>query len=105
MNMDHIYRYFEQHYLPKRDILPRIPLGADPDDMWNRIMSRRKEKASQLPLIGPRGQPFWYVTTDKMIAASETIVEELLNFDGASSRPASPRSKKSSIQAMWKARP
>ena len=87
MNMDHIYRYFEQHYLPKREILPRIPLGADPDNLWNRIMSRRKEKAAQLPLIGPRGQPFWYVTTDKMITASETIVEELLNYDGSSARP------------------
>ena len=70
--------YFEQNYIPKRDLLPRIPLGVDPAALWEEIINRRKARSTQLPLLGPRGRPFWYVTTEKMISASETIVEELM---------------------------
>ena len=82
MNKDALYRYFEQHYIPKRDMLPRIPLGTDPDGLWEDILSRRKARGTQLPILGPRGMPYWYVTTEKMVSASEMIVEELMAYDG-----------------------
>ena len=82
MNKDALYRYFEQHYIPKRDMLPRIPLGMNPDELWTEILGRRKAKSTQLPVLGPRGLPYWYVTTEKMVSASEMIVEELMAYDG-----------------------
>ena len=69
MTRDVLYRYFEQHYLPKRDMLPRIPLGTDPDEFWQEIQGRRRSRAQMLPLHGSGGIPYWYVTTDRMIAA------------------------------------
>ena len=31
MNKDAFFRYFEQNYIPKHDMLPRIPLGMQPN--------------------------------------------------------------------------
>ena len=81
INKDTLYRYFEEHYFSKRDMLPRIPLGLDPDAFWKDILTRRKARATPLPITGPRGLPYWYVTTEKMISASEMIVEELMETD------------------------
>lgn len=87
MTRDVLYRYFDQHYLPKRDMLPRIPLGTDPDEFWQEIQGRRRSRAQMLPLHGSGGIPYWYVTTDKMIAASELIVEELMEENNAGGPP------------------
>ena len=83
MNKDAFFRYFEQNYIPKHDMLPRIPLGVDPTALWEEIFNRRKARGTQLPILGPRGRPYWYVTTQKMISASETIVEELMEHESA----------------------
>ena len=62
-------------------MLPRIPLGLDLDAFWMDILTRRKARATPLPISGPRGLPYWYVTTEKMISTSETLVEELMATD------------------------
>ena len=85
MDREALYTYFEHHYLPKRDFFPRIPLGTDPEALWQEILNRRKEKGTTLPVYGPLGKQYWYVTTDRMIAASETIVEELMKGETVSS--------------------
>lgn len=79
MNRDALFRYFDQHYTAKRDILPCIPLGANLEEIWQEVNSRRRARAATLPILNPRGTAYWFVTTDRMVAASETIVEELLS--------------------------
>ena len=79
MNRDALFRYFDQHYTAKRDILPCIPLGANLEEIWQEVNSRRRARAATLPIQNPRGTAYWFVTTDRMVAASETIVEELLS--------------------------
>lgn len=81
MNKDTLLQYFERHYISRRDMLPRLPLGTDPDDFWKEIQKRRRARSTTLPIHGPAGTPYWYVTTDSMVAASETIVEELMASD------------------------
>lgn len=81
MNKDTLLQYFDRHYIPRRDMLPRIPLGTNPDEFWKEIESRRRAKSTTLPIHGPAGSPYWFVTTDRMVFASETIVEELMASD------------------------
>ena len=83
MNKDTLLQYFDQHHIPRRDVLPRIPLGMNPDDFWQEIQNRRRAKSTTLPIHGPKGVPYWYVTTDKMVNASMTLVEELMANDDA----------------------
>lgn len=81
MDREDLHRYFEKNYLSKRDMLSRIPLGMDPEKFWQEIQNNRKRKSQLLPLRGLNGNILWFVTTDKMITASEQIVEELLNLE------------------------
>ena len=79
MNRDMLFQHLEQHYLSKREMIGRIPLGEQPDDVWQEILNRRRLKSTILPIHSPRGTPYWYVTTQKMAYASERIIEELMN--------------------------
>lgn len=78
MNRDALFRYIDQHYIARRDILPCIPLGANLEEIWQEISRRRRARATTLPIQTPWGSSYWFVTTDRMISASETIVEEML---------------------------
>ena len=81
MDKDALTRYFDQHYIPRRDLLPRIPLGINPEEFWRDILGKRQARSTALPIHGPHGTMYWYVTTDRMISASETIIEEMLTHD------------------------
>ena len=81
MNKDTLLQYFDRHYIPRRDMLPRIPLGTNPNEFWKEIESRRRARSTTLPIHGPAGSPYWFVTTDRMVSASEAIVEELMASD------------------------
>lgn len=45
------------------------------------MLNQRRSKSTVLPLYSYKGTPYWYVTTDKMIAASEKIVEAMYEND------------------------
>ena len=60
-------------------IFTRLPLGVSPDAIWRELLNRRKSKSTMLPLYNHAGQPFWYVTTEKMVAASEKVIDALYN--------------------------
>ena len=78
MDRETLFRQLDRRYASKRDMLSRIPLGVDPDALWAELLDRRKSRATLLPLFNSRGSPYWYVTTDRMIAASEKVVGALL---------------------------
>ena len=83
MTKEKLLEYFGQHYIPRRDLLPRLPLGADPNELWQEIQNRRRARSAQIPIHNAKGAPCWFVTTDRMIAASETIVEEFMACEDA----------------------
>ena len=57
MNRDTLLKYFERHYAPRRGMLPRIPLGMNPDEIWQEIQNRRRAKSTTLPIHNPKGVP------------------------------------------------
>ena len=81
MDRDMLFRHLEQRYTSKRDMISRVPLGVQPDALWQELLNQRRSKSTVLPLYSYKGTPYWYVTTDKMIAASEKIVEALYESD------------------------
>ena len=81
MDREKLFQHFEKHYTARRDLISRIPLGIDPDKLWQEVLDRRKARAVTLPLISPSGSHYWYVITQNMISASEKIIEEYLNAD------------------------
>lgn len=79
MDRERLFRHLEQRYTSKREMISRIPLGTQADSLWQELLSRRRAKSTVLPVFSCFGMPYWYVTTDRMVAASEKIVETLLD--------------------------
>ena len=34
MNRERLFKHLEDHYIPKREMISRIPLGVQPDEFW-----------------------------------------------------------------------
>lgn len=81
MDQEQLLSHFEKRYVSRRDMLTRLPLGTQADGLWLQLLGRRKAKAVSLPISDSRGIPCWYCITDKMVEASEKIVETLLKLD------------------------
>ena len=75
MDKEKLFRLLEERYSSKRELLSRIPLGIHPDALWQELLNRRRARGEILPLYSHSGMPYWYVTTDKMVSASEKIIE------------------------------
>ena len=88
MDRETLLRYFEHNYISKRAVLPWLPLGMNPDAIWEELQKRRKAKCTMLPIHGSGGEPCWYVTTESMIAASERVVEEFMAYQPSMETPA-----------------
>ena len=83
MDKQQLLNYFQTHYLSRQEVLFRLPLNYSIDTFWPELLNWRKGHATMLPLYTPSGRPYWYVTTDKMIQASERLCEEALRADGS----------------------
>ena len=73
MDKDRLLQYFQQHYLSRQEVLFKLPLNVSIDTFWPELLNRRKAGATILPLFNATGMPYWYVLTDKMVAASERL--------------------------------
>ncbi len=78
MDKDKLLQYFQQHYLSRQEVLFKLPLNVSIDTFWPELLNRRKASATILPLFNASGMPYWYVLTDKMIAASERLCAEAM---------------------------
>ena len=77
MKREMLLQLLEKKYSSKREMISRIPLGVQFDALWQDVINLRRSKSIGLPLYNPYGERYWYVITDRMIAASEKIVEEM----------------------------
>ena len=78
MDRERLFQQLDLRYSSKREMLSRIPLGTQPEQLWQELLSRRRARSTILPIRNHLGMPYWYVTTNRMIAASEKIVEALM---------------------------
>ena len=87
MDREKLFRYLDQRYCSKRELLSRIPLGVQPEQLWQELLSHRRSKSTSLPLYSCNGMPYWYVTTEKMVSASEKIIEGLMEYEAENAVP------------------
>ena len=71
--------YFMENYLPKNEVLYRLPLDIQIEPFWAELQNRRKAGAVLLPLENAAGMPHWYTLTKKMVAASTRLCGEALS--------------------------
>ena len=71
--------YFMENYLPKNEVLYRLPLDIQIEPFWAELQNRRKAGAVLLPLENAAGMPYWYTLTKKMVAASTRLCGEALS--------------------------
>ena len=83
MDKEKLLAYFQTHYLSRQEVLFKLPLNISIDSFWPELLNRRKAKAQLLPLYNASGMPYWYVLTDRMVAASERLCEEAIGQDTA----------------------
>ena len=81
MDKQQLLGYFQDHYLSRQDVLFKLPLNISIDSFWQDLVNQRKARATMLPLYSATGQPYWFVTTDKMVRASERLCEEAMKHD------------------------
>ena len=79
MNKQQLFSYFQSHYISRQEVLFKLPLNISIESFWPELLNWRKGHATMLPLYTIEGKPFWFVTTDKMVKASEALCEEALN--------------------------
>ena len=83
MDKEKLLAYFQAHYLSRQEVLFKLPLNISIDSFWPELLNRRKARAQLLPLYNASGMPYWYVLTDRMVAASERLCEEAIGQDTA----------------------
>ena len=81
MDKQQLLGYFQDHYLSRQDVLFKLPLNISIDSFWQDLVNQRKARATMLPLYSAVGQPYWLVTTDRMVKASERLCEEAMRHD------------------------
>lgn len=76
--------YFTTHYLPRQQIVHRLPLSVSIEGFWPLLLAQRKNLAQELPLHDHLGVPYWYVPTSALLtngdlvaamARSQTVVD------------------------------
>ncbi len=83
MDKERLFRNLERKYCSKCELTVNLPLGVDTDEIWQEILQDRRSKGIRLPLNNICGEAYWYLLTNKMISASEVIVDELMERDTA----------------------
>ena len=57
MDRERLFRHLEQRYSSKRDMIARIPLGAQADALWQELLNRRRSSSTVLPIHDRLGRP------------------------------------------------
>ena len=50
MDKERLFRYLDQKYLSKCEMASNLPLGMNPDEIWNTVLEGRLARAIRLPL-------------------------------------------------------
>lgn len=89
MDKERLFAIFQDNYMSGRDVKNRLPLNIDADTFVKELIARRKfsPRTEMVPLHNLKGQPYWYVQTDKIVAASEVICEAALSWEGGDITP------------------
>lgn len=72
--MREIVEQYLKNYLPRREIIHRLPVSMPISKVWPELQQARKEISEKLPLSAIDGSAFWWVLTDHIIEESEKVI-------------------------------
>lgn len=55
MDRDMLFRHLEQRYTSKRDMISRVPLGVQPDALWQELLNQRRSKSTSAASVQLQG--------------------------------------------------
>lgn len=58
MDKERLFRYLENRYCSRSEIIPHIPLGEDADAIWAEVLQKRRERGIMLPLTNVNGEAY-----------------------------------------------
>ena len=72
--MREIVEQYLKNYLPRREIIHRLPVSMPISRVWPELQQARKEISEKLPLSAMDGSAFWWVLTDHILEESEKVI-------------------------------
>lgn len=72
--MREIVEQYLKNYLPRREIIHRLPVSMPISKVWPELQKARKEVSESLPLSAMDGSAFWWVLTDHILEESEKVI-------------------------------
>lgn len=57
--MQEMIETYLEKYLPRKDIIHRLPVSLPISKVWPELQKARKDKSESLPLLSIDGKPFW----------------------------------------------
>lgn len=72
--MREIVEQYLKNYLPRREIIHRLPVSMPISKVWPELQKARKEISEKLPLSAMDGSAFWWVLTDHILEESEKVI-------------------------------
>lgn len=72
--MREIVEQYLKNYLPRREIIHRLPVSMPISRVWPELKKARKEVSEKLPLSAMDGSAFWWVLTDHILEESEKVI-------------------------------
>lgn len=72
--MQELVAAYLEKYLPRKDILHRLPVSTPISAVWPKLQKARREISEDLPLLSIGGSPFWWVLTKSIEAQSEKVI-------------------------------
>ena len=74
-NVNELVETFFGRYLPRNEIVYRLPVGMTIAEFWPEELAYRKKHAIELPLKSFDGHPYWFVMTKNFERAADRLAE------------------------------
>lgn len=84
--MESLISQFMDRYLPRREILHRLPVTVSIGQFWPELEAARRGQSQTLPLKDQRGEPFWFVL-NRSIEQQCNVIAALARRDVAFTGP------------------
>ncbi len=73
--MEQLITQFIDRYLPRREIIHRLPLSVPIARFWPELQRARKAQGIVLPLKAQDGQDFWFVLNGAIERQCDAVVD------------------------------
>lgn len=72
--MQEMIETYLEKYLPRKDIIHRLPVSLPISKVWPELQKARKDKSESLPLLSIDGKPFWWVLTESISSQADEVI-------------------------------